>query len=133
MKRSTKILWVDDNTAYQRLIFEGMKDNGDEDMLENILFAENAEDACRLYAEYRPMLVLMDILMPGTDGIKCAEMIRDIDPGAQISLVSNYSGDKKAIDAIKGHLVNSRIDKGVGIGALAGMIAFMIRFAGKVV
>ena len=108
-----------------------MKDNGDEDVLENILFAENAEDACRLYAEYRPMLVLMDILMPGTDGIKCAKMIREIDPGAQISLVSNYSGDKKAIDAIKGHLVNSRIDKGVGIGALAGMVAFMIKFASR--
>ena len=133
MKRSTKILWIDDNCAFIRLIFENMKDNGDEDIIENILFAENAQDAVKLYVEHYPCLVLMDVLMPGTNGIECARMIRDIDPGAQISLVSNYSGDEKAIEAIKSHLVNSRIDKGVGAGALAGMVAFIIKFLSRVV
>jgi len=133
LKRSTKILWVDDNCAFIRLIFENMKDNGDEDMINNILFAENSQEAVKLYTEHRPMLVLMDILMPGTDGIECARLIREIDPGAQISLVSNYSGDERAISAIKSHLVTSRIDKGVGAGALAGIIAFAIKFAAKVV
>lgn len=133
MDRSNKILWVDDNTSFLRLIFESMKDNGDEDVCDSILFAENGNEAVRLYIEYRPMLVFMDILMPGIDGIKCAEMIRDVDPGANISLVSNYSNDKRAIDAIKNHLANSRVDKGVGIGALAGMTAFIIKTISKVI
>jgi CheY-like chemotaxis protein len=110
-----------------------MKDNGDEDIIENILFAENAQDAVKMYIEHYPCLVLMDILMPGTDGIECARMIRDIDPGAQISLISNYASDEKAMDAIKSHLVDSRIDKGVGAGALAGMVAFIVKFLSRMV
>jgi len=133
MDRSAKILWVDDNVAFVRLVFEAMKDNNDEGAIKDILFAESADEAVAVYAKERPMMVLLDILMPGKDGIDCAKMIKAIDPGANISIVSNYPDDKRAQEAISNHLVNSKIDKRVGVGALAGLAAFIVKVVFKAV
>ena len=89
MEYNTKVLIVDDNPAFSRLVIESIIDQDDKSILDNIMFAENAEDAIRKYMQYKPILVLMDIRMPGRSGIDIAKDIRQDDKGANIIFLSN--------------------------------------------
>lgn len=131
-KFSNTILIIDDSVAYYRLLMESMCDNGDKSFLENILFAESAEIGLELYVENRPMVCLVDVRMPGKSGIDCAKMIVEYDGAANIMLVTNYSNDPDVSEAISKKLVGNVIDKKIGMKALAGMIAIMLKTAAKV-
>ena len=50
--------------------------------------AATGEDAVRIAAELSPSLVMLDILMPGLDGIAAARQIRMRDSGAVIVLIT---------------------------------------------
>jgi two-component system, NarL family, invasion response regulator UvrY len=50
--------------------------------------ADSGEQALRLAAELRPDLVLVDVRMPGMDGIETARRLTDQDHGAVVVLVS---------------------------------------------
>jgi PAS domain S-box-containing protein len=54
------------------------------------VFAENGAEAVKLYGFWRPELVLLDVNMPGMDGLECARQILDIDPNARIVIFSGY-------------------------------------------
>ena len=59
------ILVVDDELEIRQLVSEILEDEGYE-----VTVAENAEQARAACLERRPDLVLLDIWMPGTDGIE---------------------------------------------------------------
>jgi len=128
---SNYILIVDDSVAYMRLLLESMIDNGNEKLSGHILFAEDADKGFELYVLYRPMIVLMDVRMPGKSGIDAAKMIVDYDKSANIMLVTNYSNDPGISKAISDKLVNGKIDKGVGVGIIAAMVTIILKTAGK--
>lgn len=130
---SNYILIIDDSVAYYRLLMESMCDNGDKSFLKNILFADNADKGYELYVTNRPMICYVDVRMPGKSGIDAAKMISDYDPSANIMLVTNYSNDPEVSQAISDHLVDNVIDKKVGMGALAGMIAITLKMVAKLV
>ncbi|VVB71805.1 Chemotaxis protein CheY [uncultured archaeon] len=50
--------------------------------------AENGEEALIKYAEVKPDIVLMDILMPRLDGISATKRILQDDPSAKIIVIS---------------------------------------------
>jgi two-component system chemotaxis response regulator CheY len=50
--------------------------------------AENGEEALTKYAEVKPEIVLMDILMPKLDGISATKKIVQDDPNAKIIVIS---------------------------------------------
>jgi len=50
--------------------------------------ASNGKQAIQMYAEVRPDLVTMDIIMPGMSGVEVVKKIREIDPNAKILMVS---------------------------------------------
>ena len=54
------------------------------------LFAENGTEAVKLYGFWRPELVLLDVNMPGMDGLECARQILELDPHARIVIFSGY-------------------------------------------
>ena len=128
---SNYILIVDDSVAYMRLLLESMSDHGDKSLTDHILFAEDADKGFELYVLHRPMVVLMDVRMPGKSGIDAAKMIVDYDKAANIMLVTNYSNDPGISNAISEKLVNGKIDKGIGIGIIATMVTIILKTAGK--
>jgi CheY-like chemotaxis protein len=61
----------------------------------------NGAEAVARYRQWRPDLVLMDIRMPGMDGIEATEHIRRIDAGAQVAIVTEVDEKIYRDSAIK--------------------------------
>ena len=62
--------------------------------------AESGEQALDLVDSLSPALVLMDINMPGIDGIEASRRIVDGHPGTVVFLLSTYRSDDLPADAL---------------------------------
>jgi len=56
--------------------------------------AESAESAIRLVAEARPDVVLMDVNLPGIDGIAAAACLREISPRCAVVMLSVHDDSR---------------------------------------
>jgi len=54
-------------------------------------YCENGEEAIACYSETKPDIVLMDIIMPGIDGLEAAGVIMSENPQARIVMMSSLS------------------------------------------
>jgi len=82
-----KILVVDDSAKMQKMICE-MFGN---DSAKEIITCQDSTQALTYYATYQPNIVLMDIAMPGVDGITVTRQIKQLFPDAKILVVTNYN------------------------------------------
>jgi DNA-binding NtrC family response regulator len=63
--------------------------------------ASNAEDAVRLVGERDPDLVVMDIRMPGVDGLQTLQQLRSRYPDVYVVMMTAYGTSQTSIDAIR--------------------------------
>jgi DNA-binding NtrC family response regulator len=63
--------------------------------------ASSAEDAFRLLAERRPDLVMMDVRMPGMDGLQALQEVRSRFPDVLVVIMTAYGTSQISIDAIR--------------------------------
>jgi DNA-binding NarL/FixJ family response regulator len=61
--------------------------------------ADSGEQAVALAAMTRPDVVVMDIHLPGIDGIEATRRILAADPAVQVVLMSTYAADDLPSDA----------------------------------
>lgn len=91
-----KILVVDDEESI-RLSLEGiLLDEGF-----SPIFASNGEDAISMAQEEDPDLVLLDIWMPGIDGMETLSRIRDLRPNQPIIMMSGHGTIETAVKATR--------------------------------
>jgi two-component system response regulator AlgR len=50
--------------------------------------ARNSREAVRLYRRQLPQVVLLDVRMPGVDGLRCARHLRHRDPQAKVVILT---------------------------------------------
>ncbi|HOT78301.1 MAG TPA: response regulator, partial [Candidatus Wallbacteria bacterium] len=86
-ERAEKILIVDDAQFMRYTIKKILAKFG----FDNIVEAENVENALKLYQAETPDLVTMDITMPGESGIEGLKQIKQINPQARVIMVSAAS------------------------------------------
>lgn len=133
MEKDNKIMIVDDSAPFLRLFAESLIDNDDKYILDHLIFCESVDIALREYVLHRPLVVLMDIKMPGKNGIEGAQLLRDIDPSARIFFLSNFPNDPEAAKAVGDHLAMGVVDKSLGTGVIAGVLGFIIKVATKAI
>ncbi|MDC0761269.1 response regulator [Brevibacillus sp. AG] len=91
------ILIVDD-TAFTRLVLRHMFEKLG---VEVVAEADSGEEAVRNYCLYRPSLVMMDITMPGMNGLAASRKIMELDKDAKIIICSAVARRDTVIKAIQ--------------------------------
>ena len=63
--------------------------------------ARDGQEAVEQVAETSPDVVLMDLKMPGTNGVEATAMIRQRYPGVGVLVLTTYDADEWVFDAIR--------------------------------
>ncbi len=93
---SKKILIVDDAT-FMRMTLKKMLEPFGYTFAE----AEDGRSAIDVYDSVRPDLVIMDITMPGMNGIRAVEGIKKIDPDAKVIMCTSMGQEAMVVESIE--------------------------------
>lgn len=63
--------------------------------------ASSGEEALGLVSEFIPDVVLMDLIMPGMDGVETTRQIKKISPRTQVVVLTSYHEDAHIFPALK--------------------------------
>ena len=63
--------------------------------------AESGVEAVRLAREFVPDVVLMDLVMPGMDGVEATRQVKDISPRTQIIILTSFPEDEHIFPALQ--------------------------------
>jgi two-component system chemotaxis response regulator CheY len=91
-----RILVVDDAAFMRIRAAKVLTDVGHE-----VAQAENGLEAIKMYVEWKPDAVLMDITMPVMDGLAALKEIRKLDPSARVVMVTAMGQQAIVIEALK--------------------------------
>src|SRR6201998_3167072 len=97
MKAAAKILLVDDEPGMLRYIKTLLE--VDDYKVETATTGEEALQ--RVEKGLQPDLVLLDVLMPGIDGLQTLEQLRQMQPGVKVVMLSCVSDTRKVVQAMK--------------------------------
>lgn len=62
--------------------------------------AQNGEEAIRLFEEHQPDMVTLDMVMPKVDGLAALKAIRELNPDAQVVMVSAINQKDRLMQCI---------------------------------
>ena len=96
--KSNSILIVDDAPLMRSMLQDVIKTNG---LAKETFEAVDGNDAIRKYLVHKPNLVIMDVIMPNTDGIESLQQIKKTDPKAKVLMISSVDEKTKVQDAMK--------------------------------
>jgi DNA-binding NarL/FixJ family response regulator len=98
MTSPIRILTVDDHALLRGGIAALVSTQSD---MEIVGDASNGREAIQQFRTLRPDVTLMDIQMPGVDGIEALIAIRAEFPNARVIVLTTYKGDVQAMRALK--------------------------------
>ncbi len=91
-----KVLIVDDEQSV-RYSFKKLLGTSNYELIE----ASNAETALATFNRERPNLVILDIEMPGKDGIQVLKELKEISPSTPVIIITAYGSGDRVIKAMK--------------------------------
>ncbi|TET61281.1 MAG: sigma-54-dependent Fis family transcriptional regulator [Candidatus Stahlbacteria bacterium] len=66
-----------------------------------ILLADSGETGIEVFKKHRPNLVLVDLMLPGIDGIEVLKQIKETDANTVVIMITAYEIIEKAIESMK--------------------------------
>ena len=93
-----RILTVDDHPILRKGLAALVNAELD---LKLVAEAANGKEAIEAFRCHQPDITLMDLQMPGLDGIQAIEAICSEFPGARIIVLTTYTGDTQVVRALK--------------------------------
>ena len=90
------ILVVDDEALTLRTISRALRDEGFE-----VFVAASGEEALEVFTRERPELAMLDIVLPGIDGIEVLRQIRRVAPQTIVVMMSAYHVVDRAVESMK--------------------------------
>ena len=111
-----RILTVDDHPVLRKGLAALVNAEPD---LKLVAEASNGKEAMEAFRSQQPDITLMDIQMPGLDGIEAITAIRAEFPEARIIVLTTYTGDAQVMRALKagarayvlkGHVLDELLD-----------------------
>jgi DNA-binding NtrC family response regulator len=94
--RAARVLVVDDETLIRGSVAERLQRDGYE-----VLSAESGEQALEMVAATPPDLILLDVRLPGIDGVQTLQRALSLHPDMAILMMSAHSTVDIAVDAMK--------------------------------
>lgn len=79
-----KVMVVDDSKVSRAMLERTLAKTN----FEVVAMARDAAEAVKMYEEYNPAVVTMDMNLPDADGIECSRRIHALDPEAKIVMIS---------------------------------------------
>jgi DNA-binding NtrC family response regulator len=93
---SERILVVDDELFVRELLMEFLSSQGYE-----VSLADTGESAVKAVESQPVDVVLLDLKMPGIDGIETLKQIKEIDPTALAIIMTGYPTIESSIEALR--------------------------------
>jgi DNA-binding NarL/FixJ family response regulator len=107
-----RILTVDDHPLLRKGIAALVNAEPD---LKLVAEASNGREAIDAFRSHQPDVTLMDLQMPGVDGLEAIDAIRREFPEARIIVLTTYSGDTQVLRALKagarGYVLKGHVHK----------------------
>jgi len=94
--KKSKILVVDDEIGIRDLVQSSFAKEECE-----VLTAESAEKAFEVIEKQNPQLVLLDIRLPGIDGVEALKRIKRMNKDIIVILMTAFENDKSALKCMK--------------------------------
>lgn len=94
----TRVLVVDDHRMFLDSLVRLL---GDEDDLEIVGVATDAETAIALAEEHQPDVVVLDYILPGRSGTAAIDGLRAVAPAVEIVVLTGYADDAALVVAIE--------------------------------
>jgi two-component system chemotaxis response regulator CheY len=113
---------VDDSPFASKQIRDIVEDNG----YEVVGYAKNGEEGIELYKELKPDIVILDIIMPGIDGLETAEIIMKNDPNVKIMMLSSLC-DSGTLEEVRNIGVKYLIPKPLEADVLLATLELVLK------
>jgi len=95
MKEKVKLLVIDDDPSISWLLSEGLGEGYE------ILSARDGKEGIKLLSGSKPDLVLLDIKMPGLNGIEVLDQIKERDRFLEVIMLSGHGETKNVVESIR--------------------------------
>jgi len=92
------ILLVDDHEVVRQGVRAFLEAHPEFDVVGE---ANNGIEAVKMVEDFVPDVVLMDLIMPGMDGVEATRLIKNVSPRTQIVVLTSYHEDEHIFPALK--------------------------------
>ncbi|WP_327291757.1 response regulator transcription factor [Streptomyces sp. NBC_01198] len=93
-----RVLLVDDHQVVRRGLRTFLEVQGD---IEVVGEAADGQEGVARAEELRPDVILMDVKMPGTDGIEALRQLRDAQNAARVLIVTSFTEQRTVVPALR--------------------------------